>query len=251
MHTYELLLEKIQDILFPLRNCLLCRSEGSFSAQQPWCSACEEQRLEEMKEENLCLICHRGIPSDQIQCFYCLNDPPPFVQALHLAPYGGKMKEAIQAFKYHNQKILAVKLGALAAEKICENPDFLQSDILIPVPLFSKKQIQRGFNQSALLAKQISRKIGIDVDFSSLVRIRNTPSQTQLNEKERRENVRGAFQVRSQALMGERILLIDDVFTTGATIRECTHVLLQAGVKSVYVLTLAAVPQREMNLNME
>lgn len=240
---WYIVLEKLQDFLFPLRTCALCQKEGKYDSQNPWCSDCEAQRIAEMQEAKLCAICQRGIPETQKLCSFCFHQRPAFSKAMHLAPYGGKIKAAIKALKYHNQKVLAHKLGHLLAEKIQEDPDFSSCEVVVPVPLFPQKQRERGFNQSALLAQQIARENGWETDFHTLIRIRNTPSQTTLNQQERKENVHQAFQVVSDRLRGKTVLLVDDVFTTGATVGECAEALLQNGSTRVFVITLAAVGQ--------
>lgn len=113
-------------------------------------------------------------------------------------------------------------------------------DIILPVPLHPKRLRWRGFNQALVLARVIGRRWQIPVDPFILVRSRETPPQTQLSEKERRKNVRGAFSLNSRkTVKGRIILLVDDVYTSGATVNECSRVLRRAGAKEVYVLTLA------------
>jgi ComF family protein len=121
--------------------------------------------------------------------------------------------------------------------------DFLgacRADLIIPVPLHPKRLRWRGFNQSALLARQISRMYGIPMDPFVLRREHETAPQTQLVEDERRRNVRGAFALhRDRSVDGKSILLVDDVYTSGATVNECSRVLRRSGAKEVFVVTLA------------
>ncbi len=117
---------------------------------------------------------------------------------------------------------------------------FAQIDMLVPVPLHLRRLQERGFNQSLLLARVISRVHKIPVEFNVLERIRYTQPQTQLSGSERERNMRGAFRVRKNLFpAGNNILLIDDVFTSGATVGECARVLKEAGARQVQVLTLA------------
>jgi ComF family protein len=116
----------------------------------------------------------------------------------------------------------------------------LPADILIPVPLYPRRKRVRGYNQSALLARELGRHVGLPVEEGALVRERNTPSQAErLSAKERKVNVAGAFGYRGQGLQGQRVLLIDDVATTGATLDACAQALRQAGAASVWALTFA------------
>jgi ComF family protein len=131
-------------------------------------------------------------------------------------------------------------LGTLLAEY--QYPEFLFSafELILSVPLHPRRLRQRGFNQSLLLARRVSRTHSIPLDFTALRRTRHTEPQTQLSGSERQKNIRGAFEVRRPELIAEKhILLIDDVFTTGSTVQECAKVLLRADAKQVDVLTLA------------
>jgi ComF family protein len=116
----------------------------------------------------------------------------------------------------------------------------LCAELILPVPLHPKRLRWRGFNQSVLLARQVSRAYNTPMDPFVLVRRRETPPQTQLTEEERRKNMRGAFAVNpNKPIKNKAILLIDDVYTSGATVNECSRTLRRAGAKNVYILTLA------------
>ncbi len=113
-------------------------------------------------------------------------------------------------------------------------------EIIVPVPLHPKRLRWRGFNQALLLGREVSRRWQIPVDPFILLRVKETAPQTQLPEEERRKNVRRAFDVNSgKTIDGKNVLLVDDVYTSGATVNECSHTLLRAGAKEVHVLTLA------------
>jgi ComF family protein len=113
-------------------------------------------------------------------------------------------------------------------------------DLIVPVPLHPKRLRWRGFNQSVLLAREVSRAYDLPMNPFILVREKETSPQTQLSEEERRKNVRRAFSVRSaESLDGKAVLLVDDVYTSGATVNECSRILVQSGAREVYVLTLA------------
>lgn len=119
----------------------------------------------------------------------------------------------------------------------------MQSDILIPVPLYPSREIKRGYNQAALLARALGRELNLPVAIQALSRKRNTVSQTQLGRQARRENVQGAFHYTSEhSLAKKHVTLIDDVATTGATLNACAEVLLAHGVHSVNAFTLARAP---------
>jgi ComF family protein len=113
-------------------------------------------------------------------------------------------------------------------------------DVILPVPLHPKRLRWRGFNQSVLLARQISRVYQVPLDCFTLYRTKDTPPQTQLPEEDRRKNMREAFALNPQRpVEGKCVLLVDDVYTSGATVNECSRVLKQGGAEEIYVLTLA------------
>jgi ComF family protein len=112
-------------------------------------------------------------------------------------------------------------------------------DVLVPVPLHATRLRERGYNQAALLAREMARRVGLAVDERSLVRQRATASQVDLNVKQRKENVRAAFRCSGNGLVGKHVLLIDDVCTTGATLEACAMALCEGGARSVQALTLA------------
>jgi ComF family protein len=171
---------------------------------------------------------------------------PHFVQARAWACYPREelaqqpLRSVIQKFKYGRKVSLGKPLGRLMARG-CE--DFLgrcRAELIVPVPLHPKRLRWRGFNQSVLLARQVSRAYATPMDPFVLVRHRETPPQTQLSEEERRKNMRGAFTVHpNRAVKNRTILLVDDVYTSGATVNECSRALRRGGARDVYVLTLA------------
>jgi len=114
------------------------------------------------------------------------------------------------------------------------------ADMVLPVPLYKKRLRERGFNQSALLGKYVAKRLGRPLNLYSLIRNRDTRPQVGLSAKERKKNIRNAFEIREQGVIkGRRVLLIDDVFTTGATARECSKVLRKAGAQEIFVITLS------------
>lgn len=150
------------------------------------------------------------------------------------------LRECIHHFKYRKKAYLARPLGELLIDRMREDKDLGEADFLIPVPLDGRRLREREFNQAHLLAQGVSRYFNIPISSRNLRRVRRVPPQTQLSRKEREKNVKGLFQVRKgEKYKGRKILLIDDVFTTGATVNECARVLKQAEAEEVQVLTVA------------
>jgi ComF family protein len=151
--------------------------------------------------------------------------------------YCSPLQDAIALFKYRGKVVLADALGALLAQAL---PADLEADLLMPIPLHPNRLRQREFNQSLLLADRIAPVLGRPVSYRNLVRIVDTDPQTTLPRSSRLQNLHRVFALRAPGeVTGKRILIIDDVFTTGTTVNECAKVLLNAGAKDVAVLTLA------------
>lgn len=172
----------------------------------------------------------------------CRRAAPRFRKAVSYGAYDGALRELIHLFKYNRIKPAGRLLGRFLDYSLAGNslPD---SILLIPVPLWRNKRQARGFNQAEAIARSfmgLKPSGSIQLDTASLVRTRETASQTGLTRHQRRANVRGAFAVTSpEKVRGRSILLVDDVMTTGTTVNECSRVLLRAGAKEVFVATVA------------
>jgi competence protein ComFC len=172
------------------------------------------------------------------RCALCRGGLRGFDAAYSFGAYEGVLRELIHLYKYGRVRTLAPPLSALLARALPRDEAF---DATVPVPLYWRRRLQRGFNQAELLARGLSRRTGIPV-VKALGRVRPTPTQAGLSNSSRRQNVARAF--RSRSVQGKRILLIDDVMTTGATAASCALALKQAGARRVALLTLARVDRR-------
>lgn len=168
--------------------------------------------------------------------------PPPYARARAVAHYDGAMRHPIHGFKFRDRhefrRLFGIWLCRAGAQLIAE------ADLIVPVPLYRFRLLQRRFNQSAILAIEVGRLTGLPVLTGALHRKKRTASQVGLTRDQRRENVRGAFEVaprQQKHIAGRRVLLIDDVITTGATAEACTTTLLKAGATKIDVLALAIV----------
>jgi ComF family protein len=184
-----------------------------------------------------CAVAHRTLAPSLHHCESCLREPPPFVRVHALGPYQGTLRTAVHRFKYRDGLILERPLGCLLAETVQAACAANLPDLLVPVPLHADRLRRRGYNQALQLARQIGRQCGIPLAAAGLRRLRETPPQQGLDARVRRTNLRGAFAV-AAPLAGRRVLLVDDVMTTGVTARECAGVLRQAGVAAVEVAVL-------------
>jgi len=217
------------DLLFP-RWCVGCGREGDFI-----CSSC--LRSLPRVTPPLCPKC--GLPqSSATLCASCLGWQAEIDGIRAPFRFDGVMRQAIHELKYRNLRALAGLLAQLLNDYLLDNS--VPGEVLVPVPLHPKRLRERGYNQSHLLAKGLSRLAGLSVVDDYLSRERYTSPQARTSTVgERRGNVAGAFTCRDRRLEGKPVILIDDVSTSGATLDACARALKQAGAASVWGLVLA------------
>lgn len=234
-----LLFGALLDILFPPR-CHCCKSSTPPGAIHI-CSDCQK-KMEPLLSP-LCPAC--GVPFEtgggiDHFCSSCALDHPPFVAARAPFIYDGPIKQMIHHFKYERKTALRRPLALLVARHLEDFAAEAAPDLVIPVPLHLKRLRQRGYNQAVLLGETVARQWRIPLCRTNLQRIRWTEPQIELPAAERLRNVKGAFAVADPSrLQGKTVLLIDDVFTTGATVAECSRTLRRAGATGVFVVTVA------------
>lgn len=154
-----------------------------------------------------------------------------------LSLYEGVIRECIHALKYKNNRGLGELFSAWLADLV--RSEGWEIDLVLPVALNTKRINQRGYNQSAIIARPLAARLRKPYSPFALKRIRNTPSQVGLSAEERRENVAGAFAAEDELIEGKNLLLVDDVLTTGATLEACSFALFHAGATAVYCVTIA------------
>jgi ComF family protein len=219
------------DLLFPPR-CGGCQTAGSL-----WCATC--RAATQPIEPPWCEKCGEpGVP-DQL-CANCRHHPLVIEKIRSVALFDGALRQAIHRFKYERLSGLAEPFGDMLADYWSAAQ--LTADWLIPVPLHPSRERDRGYNQSELLARQLARRVNVPVSSHGLRRTRATAVQMTLNAAERRQNVAGAFECVEMRVRGGRVVIIDDVGTTGATLDACAQAVLQTGAVSVMGLTLARTP---------
>jgi ComF family protein len=232
----------ISDALFPPL-CLSCSGVLQSELTKVFCPDCHCQIT--FLTGSCCPIC--GIvfpdsPAGHHLCGSCLENRPYFTYARAAVAYEGIILDAIHQFKYGRNTTTGDALACFLADFDFADMDWSHFDVIIPVPLHIKRLRGRGFNQSLILAYALGKKHGIDVDFSLLKRRKLTLTQTGLDKKEREKNISGAFIAGNpERIRGRNMILVDDVYTTGATINECAKTLVKAGVGQLAVLTLARV----------
>ncbi|MDY0094318.1 MAG: ComF family protein [Candidatus Vecturithrix sp.] len=176
-------------------------------------------------------------------CGMCRKSPPYFDRAFSAAYYAGVMKEAILQFKFQQKVGLGEPLARELIAQTSNRMNLRDYDLILPVPLHKTHQKQRGYNQAAILATYLARHYHISLLLNNLIRIREVKAQAQIKGRQaRKDNVKNAFCVKDpEKIDKQRVILVDDVFTTGATVNECSKMLKQAGAQTVCVLTLSRV----------
>jgi ComF family protein len=228
------MLKALVDIVFPPM-CLLC---GERSSKKGFCDGCGGLVEKERISPPMCIVCGDPFPSSKgvdHACGRCVEEPPCFTSARSAFVYEGKVLDAIHKLKYCGNTSLAGPLAALV------NPAHLPQGLsmVVPVPLHPGRLRERGFNQSLLIARELSRIHALPLVYDRLKRARDTGQQVGLKAAERKKNVSGAFTLDDGGFCkGEKALLVDDVITTGATLNECAKVLKKAGAE-VTAVTLA------------
>jgi ComF family protein len=232
----------LRDIVYP-KTCHICKNKITAASREGLaCAACWSKI--KLNLPPFCASCGRNLtgrrPLNNV-CGGCAREPLHFDRAFSPCLYEGPIKELIHAFKYKNKDYLASLLAQPMIEFIIKyNLPIRTIDALMPVPLSAARLREREFNHALLLARHIGKEFNKEIIENKLLRLRNSRSQTELNDQERRLNVKDAFSVTdAKAVNAKSILLIDDVLTTGATASEAAKALKIAGASSVYVLTLA------------
>jgi ComF family protein len=221
--------DKIIEFVFPTA-CAACGKLGPMI-----CSPCRS-RFDAI-ESPICLRCGYPSTTSVVTCLSCKVEEFNLNQSRACFQYSEPLETVIKQYKYGGLHALSEPLGNLMAQKW---PNWAQlPDIIVPIPLHIRRLRSRGFNQAQLLANQVGPIVGIEVNDHILRRERRTRPQVDLKPSERKENVYRAFSAESGAVRGKRILLIDDVFTTGATLISAAGTLLEAGADSVSAYCLA------------
>ncbi len=187
-----------------------------------------------------CDVCGKKISSGYKEneiCASCLSNPPKYAKLRAAVKYNYNSKPMILAFKHGDRTEFA---KPFAKWMVASYIDIKNNDLIIPVPLHRTRLLKRKYNQAALLSQEVAKITEIEWDGKSLLRIKNTQSQGRYRPSQRRQNVKKAFKIKNNSnIKGKNILLIDDVYTSGATTDECIKTLLENGAKSVNILVYA------------
>ena len=232
---------KLADVLFFPSFCKLCSSLLEEPQERVVCNSCWEKLVARVPSH--CLCCGRffGGGSESYFCPECVSQRPAFSLHRSCGRYEGTLKDIILLFKYGSYKVLGKKLAFFAHRALKGEEDlWWKVEEIIPVPLQPKRERERGFNQAQVVARELARLRGVPCREEVLIKVKHVFPQTSLEAEERKQNVKGAFGVRKEEqIKGKIVILLDDVYTTGSTLEECSRVLREAGVEEVRAISLA------------
>lgn len=233
--TWEKALDALINLAFP-ESCPTCGGKPRVHAISPFCETCWEGI--DLYKGPACGLCGLPLPSPEAGiCSDCMLEPPAFSRLRSFSLYDGVLREAIHEFKYRGRRRLASPLGRLLARIPVDTAGL---DAIVPVPVHPVKLRKREFNQAALLARELARHLGVPVLLDGLAKQVDVPPQAGLKRKQRLNIGKRVFGVENSSLvLDKRILLVDDVCTTGATVRACSAALMKAGAWEVRAVALA------------
>jgi len=242
------LLVSLRQLVLPA-HCAACGAPAPPDWRAPLCGKCG-RTLAQLMEMSYCPRCgrHAGPHTwDESGCLFCRLYPIRHDATVRVGAYADPLRSLILRCKDERRAEIAPFLGRLLADRVALAPWADRVDVVVPVPLHWGRRIRRGFNQAEILSRFVAGAGNGRVARRRLLRVRPTPHQSRLAADRRRANVRGAFEVRRRAadLAGRRVLLVDDVMTSGTTVAECTRVLKKAGAREVYVAVVATADYDE------
>ncbi|MBR5564855.1 MAG: ComF family protein [Roseburia sp.] len=235
---WKRIFEKWKEVLFALffpRCCPVC--DEAIPYGQKICNACEKKVP--LIKEPACKKCGKQLENErQEYCGDCSRKKHCFLQGKAIFSYQKEMKLSMYRFKYANKREYADYFAEVAIWKYRDWITRIGVEVIVPIPMFWGKMWQRGYNQAEVFAKALGRELELPVESRFVYRVKNTVPQKELNDRQRKDNLKGAFQVRTNIVKYRKILLIDDIYTTGTTVDAVGEVLKTIGVEEIYFLCI-------------
>lgn len=226
-------------LLYP-KKCPVCGSAKTADEKDVFCPDCYKNLI--WVEEPCCKHCGKPVASEKVElCCDCGRRDSQLRQGTALWVYDDKGKQMMHLYKYTGQSVLSEVFGRELIKHKGRQIAAWQPDVVMAVPLHRRRLWFRGYNQAEKLAGYVAQALKIPVMESGLIRLKNTRPQNQLNDKQRRHNLSDVFEVPASAMkqiQGKRILLMDDIYTTGSTLEACGSALRQAGAEDIYFACL-------------
>ena len=187
----------------------------------------------------VCMKCGQPVDNARVEfCFDCGKKHHHYRQGKGVFLYKGDIKQTMYRFKYSNKREYAAFFAGIATEQYTEWMQRIGAEVIVPVPMYRRKQKLRGYNQAEVFARELSRRTGIPYRMDLVSRTRDTKPQKNLNDTERKNNLKNAFHVSQDIVKYRYILLVDDIYTTGSTVDAIAQAILQTGVIDIYSLSI-------------
>lgn len=220
--------------MFP-RRCPIC--DKCINSNIDICSKCEG-KLQFLKEPK-CKKCGKPIDAEEKEyCMDCEKSNHLYETGIGAYVYSNEVKQSIYKFKYYNRRDFSEFYGRSIATHFQKEIEYWNADVIIPIPIHRKKLVSRGYNQAELFARELSKWLQIPTDSHLLVRVLNTKPQKELGNNDRSKNLKNAFKLTENVVKYNKVILVDDIYTTGSTIDACSEVLLLGGAKKIYFISL-------------
>ncbi|TCO76474.1 ComF family protein [Marinisporobacter balticus] len=237
---FSLYIDTVLNFIYP-RNiyCILCGKSIEKTEKYSLCNACREKI--KFIDDHSCEKCGKPLAElyFQSKCPDCIKTNHAYTKGFSCVEYDDYTKKLVHKLKYKNDRYLSYHMAEMMIEKL-QKQGVEDIDLIIPTPLHKKKERKRGFNQAYLLAKYIGKAMNLKVDRKSLIKAKETQSQNQLSKDERKNNLKDAFYVVSKdAFKDKKILIIDDVYTTGSTMNACSEEILKAKPRGIFIMSFA------------
>ena len=229
-------------------NCIICDKEIPIGSKYGLCDYCYNKLP--FNKQMYCVKCGVPIENEATYCLMCQNNGRHFDFVRSCFVYANEIKKLILNLKFHNCKWLAKYFADMLFD--CYNLYDLNAELIIPVPISKEREKQRGYNQTMMFAKPLAEKLNIPIATDTILKVKDVSPQTKLSGKQRHENVKGAYKVfNTTSVKGKRVLIIDEILTTGSTMDEVAKQLKIAGASAVYGLVLASPKYKLLTDNLD
>ena len=234
-NNYKIFGENILDILCP-KTCPMC--DKIISRHENICTNCHSKLV--YIHEPKCKKCGKELRDEAKEyCADCSVKKHYFDLNVAVFEYSAMVSKSLYKFKYHNRRTYARFYGEAIAKHCANDIRRWNPDVIVPVPIHYKKRIKRGYNQATLIARELGKEINIYVDEKYLYRVVNTRPMKELNKTNRKKNVENAFKIYKNVVKYTKIILVDDIYTTGSTLDACAKALLGAGASEVFCICMS------------
>lgn len=232
-------INKIKDValqaVFP-KTCPMC--DKALAHGENICGSCAG-KIHYIREPR-CKKCSKQLGKEETEyCVDCSRSNHVYKSGIAAFLYDDMISKSIYRFKYHNRRTYAEYYGNAISGHYGETIKRWQADVIIPVPIHERKRIKRGYNQAELIAEVLGRCLGIENDGSYLVRVADTKPQKEMDKGERKKNLENAFKLDRNVVKYKKIILVDDIYTTGSTVDECARTLIAGGAEEIYFVSLS------------